>query len=96
MKQSKKALSDASKLAINGSDFSFDCKINQRAFSPLIVSNKFHSKDYIGEMIASNQSMDDRSQSAVAPLLTDFIVILEPLITNQSKEMKGSDGNDND
>ena len=74
MRQSKKALSDVSELAINGSDFSFDCK--------------FHSKDYIGEMIASNQSMDDRSQSAVAPLLTDFIIILRPLTTNQSKEIQ--------
>ena len=88
MKQSKKALLDASNFTINGSDFSFDCKINQRAIFPLIVSNKFQSKDYIGEMIASNQSMDDRSQSAVAPLLTDFVVILGPLITNQSKEIQ--------
>lgn len=88
MRQSKKALSDVSELTINGSDFSFDCKINQRAIFPLIVSDKFHSKDYIGEMIASNQSMDDRSQSAVAPLLTDFIIILRPLTTNQSKEIQ--------
>lgn len=86
MKQSKKALLDVSDFAINGNEFSFDCRKNQRAISPLIVSNFYHSKAYIGKVIASNQSMDDRFQSADAPLLTEIVVILKPLITNQSKE----------
>lgn len=86
MRQSKKALLGTSNKSINGNEFSFDCKNNQRVFSPLIVIEKFQSKAYIGDVIASNQSMDDRSQSAVAPLLTDFIIILGPLITNRSKE----------
>ena len=51
----------------------------QRGNFPLKVTEKLPSKDYIGEMKEMFPSMDDRSQSAVAPLLTDFIVILKPL-----------------
>lgn len=58
----------------------------QRAFFPLKVTEKLPSKDYIGEMKEMFPSMDDRSQSAVAPLLTDFIVILKPLTSILSKE----------
>ena len=58
----------------------------QRGNFPLKVTEKLPSKDYIGEMKEMFPSMDDRSQSAVAPLLTDFIVILKPLTPILSKE----------
>ena len=44
----------------------------QREFSPLKVTEKLPSKDYIGEMKEMTDGRSDRSQSAVAPLLTDF------------------------
>lgn len=46
----------------------------QRAKLPLKVTEKLPSKDYIGEMKERTGGRSDRSQSAVAPLLTDFTV----------------------
>lgn len=47
----------------------------------MIVIKKFHSKGYIGELIVHLSIVSDRNQSAVAPLLTDFIITLGPLTT---------------
>ena len=41
---------------------------------PLNVTEKLPSKAYIGEVKESAGGRSDRSQSAVAPLLTDFNV----------------------
>lgn len=46
----------------------------QRAFFPLKVTEKLPSKDYIVNLTDSLSIISDRSQSAVAPLLTDFTV----------------------
>ena len=61
----------------------------QRAFFPLNVTEKLPSKDYIGEMTERFQSMDDRSQSAVAPLMTDFVVIRKPLTVARQMQKAG-------
>lgn len=60
-------------------DFPLTESFRHRAFSPMKVTEKFQSKDYIVNLTDSLSARSDRNQSAVAPLLTDFIVTLKPL-----------------
>lgn len=46
----------------------------QREIFPLIERKNFQSKVYIVNLTDSLSIRSDRSQSAVAPLLTDFVV----------------------
>lgn len=55
-------------------DFPLIETFDQRGNSPMIVIKKFQSKDYIVKLIVSLSITSDRNQSAVAPLLTDFII----------------------
>ena len=60
-------------------DFPMTEKFRHREKLPMKVTEKFQSKDYIENLTDSLSTVSDRSQSAVAPLLTDFIVTLKPL-----------------
>ena len=60
-------------------DFPLTESFRHRGISPMKVTEKFQSKGYIGNLTDSLSVRSDRSQSAVAPLLTDFVVTLEPL-----------------
>lgn len=55
-------------------DFPLTESFFQRGIFPLKVTEKFPSKDYIVNLTDSLSIRSDRSQSAVAPLLTDFTV----------------------
>ncbi len=54
---------------------------------PLKVTEKFQSKDYIGNLKDSPSMNVTEKESAVAPLLTLFTVTLGPLIVFLSKEV---------
>ena len=55
-------------------DFPLIETFDHRGNFPMIVIKKFQSKGYIGELIVHISITSDRNQSAVAPLLTDFII----------------------
>lgn len=60
-------------------DFPMTESFCHREIFPMNVIKKFQSKDYIVNLTDSLSARSDRNQSAVAPLLTDFIVTLKPL-----------------
>lgn len=76
-------------------DFPLIGTFDHRANFPLIVIKKFHSKGYIGELIVHLSIVSDRNQSAVAPLLTDFIITLGPLTAVSIIGGKTNESSDN-